>query len=75
MTRETSRRVHLRDLLSQFFHSAAPPKRVERLRKVLRDHPGRLASLTLLRLQELLQRALGGGSAIEQNKLPAVARA
>ena len=54
------------------FRVAALPKGVERLRKI---HPGRLASLTLLRLQELLQTALGGGSAAEQNKLPAVARA
>ena len=57
------------------FRMAALPKGVERLRRVHQDHPGRLASLTLLRLQELLQRAQGGGSAVEQNKLPAVARA
>ena len=57
------------------FHLAALPRGVERLRRIHQQKPGKLASLTLLRLQELLMRAQGGGPAQPSSQVPAVARA
>ena len=53
------------------FRLAALPRGVERLRRI----QGKLASLTLLRLQEVLLRAQGGGPAQQRSRVPGVARA
>lgn len=60
---------------SDLFRSAALPKGIERLRRVHQEKPGRIASLSLLRLQELLAMTQGRGTALEsgQNPLPPVA--
>lgn len=60
---------------SDLFRSAALPKGIERLRRVHQERPGRIASLSLLRLQELLAMTQGRGTAMEstQNPLPPVA--
>jgi hypothetical protein len=56
------------------FHSAALPRGMERLRRLHQKHPGSLASVTLLRMQELVHRAQGRGAAeINAEKLPPVA--
>ena len=57
------------------FRLAALPRGVERLRRIHQRKPGKLASLTLLRLQELLLRAQGGGPAQQSSRVPGVARA
>ena len=56
------------------FHSAALPKGLERLRRVHQKYPGKIASLSLLRMRELVAMTLGRGTAEEsENPLPAVA--
>ena len=56
------------------FHSAALPRGMERLRRLHQKSPGNLASLSLLRMQELVHRAQGRGTAVDSDeKLPAVA--
>lgn len=58
----------------ELFHSAALPRGMERLRRMHQKNPGRLASLSLLRMQELVHRAQGRGTAVEMtDQLPAVA--
>eukprot|EP00435_Cladocopium_sp_Y103_P004459 s2071_g1.t1 len=58
----------------ELFHSAALPRGMERLRRVHQKMPGKLASLSLLRMQELVMQAQGRGTAVEQKEqLPAVA--
>eukprot|EP00435_Cladocopium_sp_Y103_P022795 s2181_g5.t1 len=56
------------------FPSAALPKGLERLRRVHQKYPGKIASLTLLRMKELVAMTQGRGTAEEsENPLPAVA--
>ena len=56
------------------FRSAALPRGMERLRRLHQKRPGSLASLSLLRMQELVHRAQGRGTAAESDeKLPPVA--
>lgn len=56
------------------FHSAALPKGMERLRRVHQQEPGKIASLSLQRLQELVLQTQGRGSASDQvEKFPPVA--
>ena len=59
----------------ELFRSAALPRGLERLRGVHQRSPGRIASLSLLRLQELVHLTQGRGSAVSEveNPLPAVA--
>ena len=60
----------------QVFRGAALPKGMERLRRVHQKHPGRIASRSLQRLQELLMNAQGRGTAFQEEEtamLPAVA--
>ena len=58
----------------ELFHSAALPRGLERLRRVHQKKPGRLASLTLQRMRELVQQAQGRGTAeMEEDQLPATA--
>lgn len=56
------------------FRSAALPRGLERLRRMHQKDPGKLASISLQRLQELVVRAQGRGTATSTNEnLPAVA--
>eukprot|EP00435_Cladocopium_sp_Y103_P037986 s305_g10.t1 len=56
------------------FPSAALPKGLERLRRVHQKYPGKIASLSLLRMRELVAMTLGRGSAEESdNPLPPMA--
>ena len=56
------------------FHPAALPKGMERLRRVHQQEPGKIASLLLQRLQELVLQTQGRGSASDQvEKFPPVA--
>ena len=59
----------------ELFRSAALPRGLERLRRVHQRHPGKIASLSLLRLQELVHMTQGRGTApdMDKNPLPAVA--
>eukprot|EP00435_Cladocopium_sp_Y103_P021060 s3166_g5.t1 len=58
----------------ELFHSAALPRGLERLRQVHQKKPGRLASLTLQRMKELVNQAQGRGTAeVETDQLPATA--
>ncbi len=56
------------------FHSAALPKGMERLRRVHQQEPGKIASLSLQRLQELVLQTQGRGSAsVQVERFPPVA--
>ena len=56
------------------FRSAALPRGLERLRRMHQKDPGKLASISLQRLQELVVRAQGRGTATSTSEnLPAVA--
>ena len=57
------------------FRLAALPEGVDRLHRIHQERPGALADMTLRRFQELLSRAIGGGTAMDDVRLPAVARA
>ena len=57
------------------FRIAALPQGVDRIHRLHQQRPGALADLTLRRFQELLSRAIGGGTATGGEELPAVARA
>ena len=60
----------------ELFRGAALPRGMEKLRRVHQTYPGRIASRSLQRLQELLMNAQGRGTAFqeeENSQLPAVA--
>ena len=57
------------------FRLAALPEGVDRLHRIHQERPGTLADMTLRRFQELLSRSIGGGTAMDNVQLPAVARA
>lgn len=61
----------------ELFRSAALPKGMENLRRVHQKSPGRIASVSLQRLQEVVEQTTGRGTAVVEEKslLPAVAQA